>query len=177
MVQAKHPFIQHIYATYKDNNCLYMLFEFIQGGTLARLIYDKGGSLSIYSTKFYAASIVSVFESLHGMNILYRDLKPENLMVQNDGFLRFVDFGFSKQLTSGTTMTMCGTPEYFAPEIVLGKSYHQSVDYWALGVLIYELLSGETPFYSNSLHDVLVSNKNILRGYFDFPIAINDCKI
>lgn len=97
-------------------------------------------------------------------------------MIQSDGFLRFVDFGFSKQIATNTT-TMCGTPEYFAPEIVLGRCYNQSVDYWALGVLIYELLSGETPFYSSHYHDVLVSNKNIIRGIFSFPQLITNRKI
>ena len=83
-----------------------------------------------------------MFEYLHNKNIVYRDLKPENILIKNDGYLKLTDFGFAKYV-EGRTYTLCGTPEYLAPEILLNKGHGQPVDWWCLGILLYEMLAGK----------------------------------
>jgi len=90
---------------------------------------------------FYAAAVVLGLEHLHSKNILYRDLKPENILLDDKGYAKIVDMGFAK-VVPDRTYTLCGTPEYLAPELVLGKPHHKGVDYWATGILIYEMLCG-----------------------------------
>lgn len=96
---------------------------------------------------FISGCVVLAFEFLHSRNIIYRDLKPENLMFTPDGYCKLVDFGFAKQLSQNyKTNTFAGTPEYVAPEIILDRGHDRSADYWTLGILIFELLVGKTPF-------------------------------
>ena len=95
--------------------------------------------------RFYGAQVASMFEYLHSKNIIYRDLKPENLLIADDGYLKLTDFGFAK-VVEGRTYTLCGTPEYLAPEILLNKGHGKAVDWWTLGILIYEMNAGIDPF-------------------------------
>ena len=95
--------------------------------------------------RFYGAQIASVFEYLHSKDIVYRDLKPENIMIANDGYLKLIDYGFAKVVTK-RTYTICGTPEYIAPEILLNKGHSKPVDWWTFGILIYEMHAGYAPF-------------------------------
>jgi serine/threonine protein kinase len=97
--------------------------------------------LDLYLFRFYGSQVVAMFEYLHSKNIVYRDLKPENILIAGDGYLRLTDFGFAKYL-DGRTYTLCGTPEYLAPEILLNKGHGKPVDWWTLGILIYEMLAG-----------------------------------
>ena len=106
-----------------------------------------------------------MLELLHSKNIIYRDLRPENLLIDHKGFLRLVDFGFSK-LCEGKTYTVCGTPEYMAPEIILNKGHDKGADWWSLGCFLYELLVGITPFFEND--PILIYNK-VLKGDIKFP--------
>lgn len=115
--------------------------------------------------RFYAAEIVLVLAHLHTRNIIYRDLKPENLLLDKDGHVKVTDFGFAKVVTD-RTYTLCGTPDYLAPEIIQSKGYGKSVDWWALGVLIYEMLVGYPPFADQS--PFLVYEK-ILDRSVEFP--------
>lgn len=96
--------------------------------------------MQVYSNtilRFYAATVTLCFEYLHSKNIIFRDLKPENLLIGNDGYLKLTDFGFAKILNEGRTFTICGTPEYIAPEVILNQGHGKAVDWWTLGVLIY----------------------------------------
>ena len=102
---------------------------------------------------------------MHSKNIIYRDLRPENLLIDHKGFLRLVDFGFAK-VTDGKTYTICGTPEYMAPEMILNKGYGKGVDWWSFGCFLYELLVGISPFFAN---DPVLIFKRILKGDIKFP--------
>lgn len=98
-----------------------------------------------YCFRFYGAQIASVFEYLHSKDVCYRDLKPENIMIGADGYLKLIDYGFAKVVTK-RTYTICGTPEYIAPEILLNKGHGKPVDWWTFGILIYEMHAGHAPF-------------------------------
>ncbi|CAG7832268.1 unnamed protein product, partial [Allacma fusca] len=142
MMNCKSPFIASLYCTFKDSKCIYLLMEACLGGEIWTILRDKG-SFDEDTTRFLAACVVLALEYLHERDIIYRDLKPENLMVANNGYVKLVDFGFSKVVLSGQrTWTFCGTPEYVAPEVVLNRGHDRTVDYWAFGVLLFELLSG-----------------------------------
>jgi cGMP-dependent protein kinase len=142
--QADHPFVLRLMGTMKDAAYLYLLLELVVGQELFYYLRLKK-RLPHTSARFYAACVVLALEHLHGKNILYRDLKPENLMVDETGYIKCVDFGFAK-VVLGHTHTMCGTPEYMSPELVLGEGHGKGVDYWALGVLVHEMVVGATPF-------------------------------
>ena len=114
--------------------------EFIAGGELFTYLRNIG-RLETSHACFYGGNVALMFEFLHSKNIVYRDLKPENLLIAEDGYLRLTDFGFAK-VVEGRTYTLCGTPEYLAPEILLNKGHGKAVDWWTLGILIYELNAG-----------------------------------
>jgi len=118
--------------------------------------------------RFYAAQITMALEVLHKHKIVYRDLKPENVLLDEDGNIRLTDFGLSKESVSGSelTHTFCGTPEYLAPEVIHGAGYNQAVDWWSLGTLLYEMLTGLPPFYNENLH---VMYEKIIRAKLTFP--------
>ncbi len=170
MKECSHPFLLALIATYQDKNNLYMLLEFIIGGELFTLL-QKQEKLGFNHARKYAASVLEAFIYLHNKDIIYRDLKPENLLIDLDGYIRVVDFGFAKQVSpSSKTFTLCGTPEYLAPEIVLRKGHNRGVDYWALGILVYEMLTGTTPYVDASgMQDTRVVCSNILRSDLKFP--------
>lgn len=123
-------------------------------------------------SEFITACVVSVFEYIHSKDICYRDLKPENLMIDQEGYIKMVDFGFAKVVTD-KTYTLCGTPEYMAPEILLRRGHNKGVDYWATGILIYECESGSTPFADYDGYDNKVICENILRKPLSFPKGMN----
>lgn len=131
-------------ASFQDQRYVYMLFEYISGGELFSRL-RKDGRFSNDVALFYACEIFLAIQYLHQRNVVYRDLKPENLLIDKNGHIKITDFGFAKQLDqSNRTLTLCGTPEYLAPEIIKGAKvgYGKSVDWWALGILIFEMLSG-----------------------------------
>jgi serine/threonine protein kinase len=118
-----------------------MLLDYVPGGELFSYL-RAAERFSNHMGIFYAAEIVSALEYLHAQNIVYRDLKPENILLEACGHIRITDFGFAKRIPDGFTYTLCGTPEYLAPEIIQGRGHGKAVDWWALGVLIFEMLVG-----------------------------------
>ncbi|XP_069609639.1 cGMP-dependent protein kinase 1 isoform X4 [Ranitomeya imitator] len=183
MQSAHSDFIVRLYRTFKDSKYLYMLMEACLGGELWTILRDSKtaagiiqnvykGSFEDSTTRFYTACVVEAFAYLHSKGIIYRDLKPENLILDHRGYAKLVDFGFAKKIGFGKkTWTFCGTPEYVAPEIILNKGHDISADYWSLGILMYELLTGSPPF---SGPDPMKTYNIILRGIdmIEFPKKI-----
>jgi len=139
-----HPCIAKLIATFKSKHSLYMLLEPCLGGELYSHM-RKVRRLDEPAARFYAACVVSAFEYMHSRNVLYRDLKPENVVIASNGYIKVVDFGFAKRVFT-RTYTVCGTPEYLAPELIMMKGHGKGVDWWALGVLLYEVVVGAVPF-------------------------------
>uniref|UniRef100_A0A3P9CZ66 cGMP-dependent protein kinase n=1 Tax=Maylandia zebra TaxID=106582 RepID=A0A3P9CZ66_9CICH len=171
LAEARSPFIVKLYRTFKDNKYVYMLLEACLGGEVWSLLRDRG-SFDESAAKFCMGCVTEAFEYLHRKGVLYRDLKPENLILDSEGYIKLVDFGFAKKIRCGQkTWTFCGTPEYVAPEIILNKGHNFSVDFWSLGILVFELLTGSPPF---SGIDQMMTYTFILRGIekMDFPKKI-----
>ena len=155
-----------------------MLLEYVGGGELFTYMKTEG-KFEIDAARFYSTQVVSMFESLHSKDIVYRDLKPENLLVTPNGYLKLVDFGFAKYCKT-RTYTLCGTPEYLAPEILLNKGHGKPVDWWCLGIFIYEMMAGQAPFTDE---DPMQVYQKILKGKVKFPrsfdkyVSLRDHKI
>lgn len=187
---AGHPFITTLITSFSDHDSLYMLLDYCPGGEVFSYL-RKAKRFSAATSRFYAAEIVLILEFLHEREgVAYRDLKPENLLLDSEGHIKLVDFGFAKRLGNsklksrsiasklravgghqrseeelrkpgvnsqsdecsidilqGETYTLCGTPEYLAPEVIQSKGHTTAVDWWALGILIYEFLTGYPPFW------------------------------
>merc|ERR1712158_142539 len=168
MEESDCQFIVKLFKTFKDRKFLYMLMESCLGGELWTILRDKG-NFDDETTRFYTSCVVEAFDYLHSRGIIYRDLKPENLLLDASGYVKLVDFGFAKKLPVGRkTWTFCGTPEYVAPEVILNKGHDISADYWSLGVLMFELLTGTPPFTGT---DPMKTYNIILKGIdaIDFP--------
>jgi len=164
MLELSHPFILKLHNSYKDTRYVYFLLELALGGELFTFL-RKAGRFNEKSAKFYAAPVILAFELMHSKSIVYRDLKPENLILDDKGYIKVVDFGLAKVVTD-RTWTLCGTPDYLAPEIILSKGHDRAVDYWATGILIYEMCAGFVPYYSDDPMEVY---QLILGGDLKFP--------
>ncbi|XP_050430643.1 cAMP-dependent protein kinase catalytic subunit alpha-like [Adelges cooleyi] len=164
----RHPFIVHMVYFAKDICNLYFVMPFAIGGDMFSLLKQKG-SLGEYNSKFYAGQLVLALEYLHLLDILYRDLKPENVLIDGNGYIKLTDLGFCKRVVK-RTYTMCGTPQYLAPEIILLKGYGKAVDWWALGVITYEMVIGSLPFDSDSDRRMY---KKITSGHYKMPSSFS----
>ncbi|MES1904647.1 MAG: Ribosomal protein S6 kinase beta-2 [Paramarteilia canceri] len=151
LASIDNPFVVKLYYAFHCSEKLYLIMELMTGGDLRRLMNQKI-TLTENETKFYTASITMALEHLHSLKIIYRDLKPENVMFDVNGCLKLVDLGLCKVVNSvdEKTSTICGTIEYLAPEVVSKKRYDMMVDWWSLGILTYDMLLGSTPFPSDN---------------------------
>lgn len=168
LAQVHYPFIVNLFTTFQDDRHLYMLLEYVIGGELFSHL-RKAGQFTNDMTRFYAAEIVLAIEYLHSKDIIYRDLKPENLLLDSAGHVKITDFGFAKHVVD-RTWTLCGTPEYLAPEIIQSKGHGKAVDWWALGILIFEMLAGYPPFFDDNPFGIY---EKILAGRIYFPPHID----
>ena len=224
MATRPHPFVVSLHYTFQDAESLYLLIDFVGGGDLFTLMESKG-ALPEPHVVVYAAELVLALEHVHSLHIIFRDLKPENVMVGMDGHLKLTDFGMSKRLEralesgvgegggdgatggggssdsggssrsgsghleaagggggagggaaarSGVTGTICGTPEYLAPEVLQGKPYTNAVDWWSLGCLVYEMLLNKPPFRSADM-GILV--QQIIKSRLDLPPSLSPAAV
>jgi len=160
----EHPFIVNLLTTFQDEKRLFMLLEYVNGGEIFSHL-RKEGRLPNDHGRFYVGEIVLAFAYLHSLNVVYRDLKPENLLLDAHGHIKITDFGFAK-VVQDRTWTLCGTPEYLAPEIIQSKGHNKAVDWWALGVLTFEMLAGYPPFYDENPFGIY---QKVLAGKMEFP--------
>ena len=149
MVKINCPFIVNIKSAFQDSSKLYIVSEFMQGGDMFFHMHD--GQIIIFNnekTKFYILELVLALEYIHSQNMVYRDLKPENILLDSKGHVKLTDFGLSIMLEDedDKAYTICGTPQYVAPEVLLKKGYDKAIDWWSLGCVMYEMLVGKLPF-------------------------------
>lgn len=162
-----HPFIVVMHTAFHDKRCLYMLFDYVAGGELFSYLRSENFFAEPVA-RFYTVEIILALDYLHKLKIIFRDLKPENILLDTDGHVKLTDFGFAKMLNEPRTWTMCGTPEYLAPEVIQGKGHNMAVDWWSLGVLIYEMIAGRPPFYASNPMRIY---EKILENLPTFPRA------
>jgi serine/threonine protein kinase len=175
MQNITHPYIVKLHYAFQTKDKLYLVMDLLSGGELFEHL-SKAGKFSEEKCRLFSAQVASALDHVHKNNIIYRDLKPENLVLDGEGHCVLTDFGLAKQnMGSGNqTYTFCGTPEYVAPEILKGTGHNKAVDWWSLGILIYEMLTGLPPFYSENVNEMyeLILNKQLT-----FPDFVsNDAK-
>ena len=169
-MQLDHTMILKLIKTFKDERRIYFLTEYIQGQDL----FDALRAMNLLNDSeatFYVSCMVEIFGYLHERDILYRDLKPENVMIDSQGYPKLIDFGTAKQV-QGRTYTIVGTPHYMAPEIIIGKGYGLAADWWSLGILLYELVCGAVPFGEEeedpySVYECVLTHKLKYPNYID----------
>uniref|UniRef100_A0A3Q3VKJ8 Protein kinase C n=1 Tax=Mola mola TaxID=94237 RepID=A0A3Q3VKJ8_MOLML len=154
----ENPFLTHLYSTFQSKEHLFFVMEYLNGGDLMFHIQDKG-RFDLNRATFYGSEIIVGMQFLHSKGIIYRDLKLDNVMLDKDGHIKIADFGMCKENVFGEARatTFCGTPDYIAPEILLGQKYTFSVDWWSFGVLVYEMLIGQSPFQGDDEDELFES--------------------
>ena len=167
MQELNHPGVIRLLHSFQDSQRLHLLLEFAPGGQLLSRIPANG--LNAAAAQFYISEIVLVLEYLHQQSVIHRDLKPENVLIAADGHIKVTDFGAAKRV-EGRTMSFCGTAEYLAPEVIMRKGHGKAVDWWTVGILLYELLVGKSPFQAAAPYAIYTS---ILTGTLFFPLHVS----
>ncbi|KAK9718588.1 hypothetical protein K7432_005390 [Basidiobolus ranarum] len=177
VTSVQHPFLIRLHHSFQTKSQLFLVLDYYPGGDIATQL-GKWHSFSPERCKFYAAEIVLGIQELHRLGIVYRDLKPENILIADDGHIVLTDFGLSKQISdssyhfnSPTTNTFCGTAEYLAPEVLRAEDYGFPVDWWSLGTLLYEMLTGITPFWAENHAQMY---HRVLQDDLEFPEDLDE---
>lgn len=168
MARVEHPFIVSLKCAFQTESKLFLVMEYLPGGELFYHLSKKGLMLEADAV-FYTAEMVLALEHLHSMGIVHRDLKPENLLLRADGHICLTDFGLAKELDTDEEeglKTICGTNEYLAPEMILRRGYGKAVDWWSLGALAYEMMTGYPPFRGKDTKEL---NRRILNDKVSMP--------
>ena len=175
LTQINFPFIVEVKFAFQTDSKLFLVQEFIQGGDLFFHIHS-GQKFSTQKTKFYLVEIILAIDFLHKNNMIYRDLKPENILIDSKGHIKLTDFGLSKIVTNieEKSFTICGTLQYIAPEIISGEGYNESVDWWSLGIIMYEMLTGKLPFKFNFDSQEEQNDLNIYDKKIKYPSWIEE---
>ena len=162
-----HPFILNMVSSFQDDENLYLVLPLIQGGELFSVVQSRalrGKGLPNKDAAFYGGCIIEALGHFHHRYIAYRDLKLENCMLAIDGYVKIVDLGFAKVVVD-QSYTFCGTPDYLAPEIIMSKGHNHATDYWAFGVLLFELLTASSPFNKPGLSQMDMFKRIVLQQY------------
>ena len=162
-----HENIIKLYNVHEDNESINIIMEYAPNGNLYELITKEKNGFSEYKAFEYFIQVVNAVYYLHNNNIIHRDIKPENILIGDDNKIKLCDFGWAKELTLENRSTFCGTIEYMAPEIVENENYDYGVDIWSLGILLYELLYGHSPFKANNTKNVILNIKSHELTYDD----------
>jgi len=171
--QIHHPFLVNLNFSFQTEDKLYFILDYVNGGELFYHL-QREKKFSEERVIFYGAEILLALEHLHSNGIIYRDLKPENLLLTNEGHIVLTDFGLCKEgilRDEDRTGTFCGTPEYLAPEVLKGKGYGKAVDWWSFGSLLYEMLTGLPPFYSTDVQEMY---RRIMGDKLKFPASMSE---
>ena len=159
LLRIRHPFIVQLYGCFQTDTHFYLVLDYIPGGNLRQLMLTQ--TLSSSQIALYIAEVSIALKHLHSMGFIFRDLKPENILIDSKGHIKLTDFGYAKEITQPLgDYSFCGTIEYAAPELISGSPYGPSIDWWALGIITYELLIGSRPFTGNTnleLSDKIIS--------------------
>lgn len=163
---AHHPFLVGMSFVFQTPSNIYFVMKYYRGGELYGHL-RKRHHFDENITRFYVAQIVLALGELHKNMVIYRDMKPENILLDTDGYVALADFGLAKIVEADqSSKTFCGTPDYIAPEIANGYGYNKNVDWWGIGILIYEMLFGKTPFYHKNQH---IMFQNITKSAIRIP--------
>jgi classical protein kinase C/novel protein kinase C epsilon type len=166
--KERHPFLYSLHACFQTETRIYFVLEYISGGDL--MLHIQRGQFGIKRTQFYAAEVCLALKYFHENGVIYRDLKLDNILLTLDGHIKLADFGLCKENMwfGSTTSTFCGTPEFMAPEIVLEKEYGRAVDWWAFGVLIYQMLLQQSPYRGEDegeIYDAILTDEPLYPIY------------
>lgn len=167
LLRTVHPFLVSAHFSFQSPTNIFLILDYIPGGELFNRLKEEI-KFNEARTRLYAAEILLGIGHLHSLGFIYRDLKPENILVDAEGHLKITDFGLVKtdMKSDTTTQTMCGTPEYLAPEMIQQQPYTMAVDWWSFGVLVYEMLVGLPPFYNKNASKMY---RAILSSEVGFP--------
>ena len=168
--KINHPFIINIHFAFQDNDFLYLVMDYLSGGDL-RFHFNKNRGFNEVQTKFFLSNILLSLDYLHSNNILHRDVKPENLIFEKNGYLRLTDFGIAKKLEKNNKEETSGTPGYMSPEVLFGQNHNFAVDYFAIGVILYEIMFGHRPYLGTNRKSLKqeIFNKQIYIKKDDIP--------